>query len=94
MITLHTFGEAFGLPDASPFVIKAHLLLKLSGQPCQTAVFAGGMNIGPKGKRPFILDEGLTVADSTLIRFHLEQKYQKDLNENLSARDNGLGWAI
>lgn len=94
MITLHTFGEAFGLPDASPFVIKAHLLLKLSGQPYQTAPFAGGMNIGPKGKRPFIVDEGVTIADSTLIRFHLEKKYQKDFGENRSARDQGLGWAI
>jgi hypothetical protein len=27
MITLHTFGPYFGLPDASPFVIKAMLLL-------------------------------------------------------------------
>lgn len=94
MITLHTFGEAFGLPDASPFVIKAHILLKLSGQPYQTQPFAGGMKIGPKGKRPFIVDGGVTIADSTLIRFHLEKKYQKDFDEKLSARGKGLGWAI
>ena len=36
MITLYTFGPAFGLPDASPFVIKAELLLKLAGLPYQT----------------------------------------------------------
>ena len=31
MITLRTFGPYFGLPDASPFVIKAMLLLKFAG---------------------------------------------------------------
>ena len=31
MITLYTFGPYFGLPDASPFVIKAMLLLKFAG---------------------------------------------------------------
>jgi hypothetical protein len=31
VITLHTFGPAFGLPDSSPFVTKADVLLKLSG---------------------------------------------------------------
>ena len=31
MITLYTFGPFFGQPDASPFVIKAMLLLKMAG---------------------------------------------------------------
>lgn len=30
MITLFTFGPYFGLPDASPFVIKAMMLLKFA----------------------------------------------------------------
>ena len=33
MITLYSFGPMFGLPDASPFVTKAEMLLKLSGLP-------------------------------------------------------------
>jgi hypothetical protein len=28
MITLYAFGPAFGLPDPSPFVTKAEVLLK------------------------------------------------------------------
>lgn len=94
MIRLHTFGEAFGLPDPSPFVIKAQVLLKLCGQAYQTEPFAGGLKIGPKGKRPFIVDEGVTIADSTLIRFHLERKYGHDFDEKLSAREKGLSWAV
>lgn len=94
MLTLHTFGAAFGLPDASPFVIKAELLLKLSGQPYQTEPFAGGMRIGPKGKRPFIVDDGQTVADSTLIRWHLESQYQIDFDRHLSPREIAMNWAL
>ena len=36
MITLYTFGQYFGLPDPSPFVMKAEMLLKISGLPYQT----------------------------------------------------------
>ncbi len=94
MITLHTFGPAFGQPDPSPFVMKAMALLKLSGQSYTTDVFAGGTHLGPKGKRPFIVDEGLTVADSTLIRFHLEQKYGLDFDAHLTPQQKGVTWAV
>ena len=33
MIKLYTFGNFFGLPDPSPFVMKAEMLLKLAGLP-------------------------------------------------------------
>ena len=33
MITLIHFPPALGLPDASPFVVKVMVLLKLAGQP-------------------------------------------------------------
>jgi len=33
MITLYSFGPAFGLPDPSPFVTKAATLLKMAGLP-------------------------------------------------------------
>ena len=36
MITLYTFGPSWGLPDPSPFVMKAEMLLKLAGVPYQT----------------------------------------------------------
>lgn len=94
MITLHTFGPAFGQPDPSPFVMKAMALLKLSGQSYTTDVYAGGPNLGPKGKRPFLVDDGVTVADSTLIRFHLEQKYDLDFDAHLTPQQKGVTWAV
>src|SRR5688572_11570555 len=62
MITLYTFGPRFGLPDASPFVMKAELLLKMSG--VDYRCIASGPRGAPKGKLPFIEDNGTKVADS------------------------------
>lgn len=92
MITLYTFGPAFGLPDLSPFVIKAHVLLKMAGQPYQTN--SKGYRQSPKGKLPYIDDEGTIVADSTFIRWHLERKHGIDLDQGLSAEQRATAWAV
>jgi glutathione S-transferase len=92
MITLHTFGPYFGLPDPSPFVMKGEMLLKISGLPYQTAV--GGFRGAPKGKLPYIRDGETMVADSTLIRMYLEQKYSIDFDRGLSTRDRGVAWSV
>ena len=78
MITLYTFGPYFGLPDASPFVTKAMLLLKFSGLPYEEN--RHGYSRAPKGKLPYIADDGIIIADSTLIRFHIEKKYGFDFD--------------
>jgi glutathione S-transferase len=91
MITLYTFGPAFGLPDPSPFVMKGEMLLKLAKLPYQ--VNTRGFSRAPKGKLPFIDDDGTIVADSTLIRLHLERKHSIDFDRGLSTRDRGIAWA-
>src|SRR5215467_5535059 len=83
MITLYTFGPAFGLPDPSPFVIKAEILLKMAGLPYRTDTT--GFRKAPKGKLPYIDDDGERIADSTFIRWHIEKKYQFDFDRGLSA---------
>jgi glutathione S-transferase len=92
MITLYTFGPFFGLPDPSPFVMKGEMLLKLSGLPYQTNT--RGFLKAPKGKLPYIEDGGVLVADTTLIRLHLEQKYGIDFDASLSPKDRGAAWAV
>ena len=43
MITLYTFGPQFGLPDPSPFVTKAEILLKMIRRKVRKALHAHGM---------------------------------------------------
>jgi len=92
MITLHTFGPAFGLPDPSPFVTKAETLLKMSGLSYRTQT--GGLGKAPKGKLPYIEDDGELIADSTFIRWHIERKYHFDFDRGLSAEQRATAWAF
>ena len=91
-ITLYTFGPYFGLPDASPFVMKGEMLLKLAKLEYRTD--RRGFRRAPKGKLPYIDDGGTIVADSTLIRLHLERKYGIDFDRGLSPHDRGIAWSI
>jgi glutathione S-transferase len=92
MITLFNFGPAFGLTDPSPFVAKAETLLRLADLPyrAQRAQFRKA----PKGKVPYIEDEGTLIGDSTLIRWHLETKYGIDFDRGLSAAERAVAWAF
>jgi glutathione S-transferase len=92
VITLYTFGPSFGLPDPSPFVMKGEMLLKIAGLPYQTNT--RGLSRAPKGKLPYIDDDGAIIADSTLIRLHLEKKHGIDFDRGLSSRDRGVAWSV
>jgi glutathione S-transferase len=92
MITLYTFGPQFGLPDASPFVTKAEMLLKMANLPYRTD--RNGFRKAPKGKCPYIDDDGERIADSTFIRWHIEQKYQFDFDRGLSSEQRAIAWAF
>ena len=92
MITLYTFGPALGLPDPSPFVTKAEMLLKMAGLPYCTDT--KGFSKAPKGKLPYIRDGDDIIADSTFIRLRLEQRYRIDFDKWLSLKERGLAWAV
>lgn len=63
MITLYSFGPGFGLPDPSPFVTKAEVLLKMAELPYRSDTT--GFKKAPKGKLPYIDDGGEIISDST-----------------------------
>jgi glutathione S-transferase len=92
MITLYTFGPAFGLPDPSPFVTKVEVLLKMAGLSYRTDT--SGFRQAPKGKLPYIDDDGERIADSSLIRLHIEKKYRFDFDRGLTADQRAAGWAF
>jgi len=92
VITLYTFGPLFGLPDPSPFVMKAETLLKMAK--LEYRANTGGLSKAPKGKLPYVDDDGAIVADSTLIRWHLEKKYRIDFDQGLDTAQRATAWAF
>jgi glutathione S-transferase len=91
-IELHGFGPFLGAPDSSPFVIKTMLLLRLAGLAYRNV--QGNPFKAPLHFLPFIVDDGVTVADSTLIRRHIEKKYGIDFDASLGPEQRAIGWAI
>ena len=92
MITLYSFSPIAGLPDASPFVMKAMTLLKMAG--LDYDIDRTGFSRAPKGKLPYINDDGEIIADSTFIRFHIEKAHGFDFDAHLTDEQKALAWAI
>jgi glutathione S-transferase len=92
MITLYGGGPNFGLPEVSPYVTKTEVQLKMArlAYRKEAALPMGG----PKGKMPWIDDDGELVADSHFIRLHIQWKYSLDLDEGLDDRQRALAWTI
>ncbi|MBX9925619.1 MAG: glutathione S-transferase family protein [Hyphomicrobiaceae bacterium] len=91
MITLYAFGPNFGLPDPSPPCMKAHVLLKMAGLPY--TLDRTGLRKAPKGKLPYIDDNGTIVPDSTFIRWHIEKRTGFDFDVGLDDVQRADAWA-
>jgi glutathione S-transferase len=106
MIKLYGFGKAFGVADASPFVVKVDLFLKLAGIDFEYIGDFNQLKKSPKNKLPFIDDNGKKVGDSAFIVQHLTEKYEVKLDAHLSetqkaqaalytkALDESLYWCL
>jgi glutathione S-transferase len=92
MITLYTFGPKFGLPDPSPFALKSEVQLKMARLGYQLEF--GGLQRAPKGKLPYLDDDGTVVADSVFIRDYVEKTYRIDLDAGLSPEQKAVAWAV
>ena len=92
MLTLHIFGPALGLPDPSPFAIKAMMLLKLAGLDYSTR--CADVRKAPKAKLPVLDDSGVLVPDSTFIRLHLERTRGIDFDAGYDARERATAWSV
>jgi len=93
MIKLIQFAPVFGLPNASPFCMKAETYLRMAGLPFET-VNSGDVLKAPKRKLPYIDDDGTVVADSHFIAEYLVAKYGDRLDAGLSAHDRALTTAF
>jgi glutathione S-transferase len=92
MIVLHGFGAGLGLPDVSPFVTKVEMLLKFAG--LEYRVVTGNSLRAPKRKLPIIEEDGRIVADSTFIRWYLEERHGVDFDAGLDAAERAQAWAF
>ncbi|TPV60036.1 glutathione S-transferase family protein [Aestuariibacter sp. GS-14] len=84
MIMLVGFGPKFGLADASPFVLKVNVYMNMSGIAFTTVTDFAAFKKAPKGKLPYIVDEGKCIADSFFILKHLQAKYGNALDDHLT----------
>ena len=92
VIKLYTFGPLDDLPDVSAFVMKVMVLLKLAG--LDFVEDRTGFHRAPKGKLPYIEDNGQVIADSAFIRSHLETAHGANFDGHLTAEQRAQGWAI
>lgn len=79
------------LPNMSPFCVKLETYLRMANVPHE--VKGGDPRKAPKGKIPYIVDEGATIGDSGLIIEHLKSKYGDPLDAGLSAKDRAFALA-
>jgi len=82
MITLHQFPPVWGLPNPSPFCVKVEAWLRLAGLPYQVAVERDPRK-APKGKLPYIDDDGRIVPDSGFIIADLEARYGTKVDDGV-----------
>lgn len=92
MITLYGSFPAFGLPQASPFVMKTEVQLKMAEIPYRLE--RGAPDEGPKGKIPYLVEAHQKLGDSTFIRDHIEKTHGIDLDRGLTPDMRARSWAI
>jgi len=94
MIKLYKFGPVGDVCDASPFCVKVEAYLKLAGIPYETLSGAQYLRTAPKGKLPYIEDNGAIVPDSGFILPYLKETYGKDIDSHLGSADKAVAHAF
>lgn len=92
MITLYQFAPTWGIPNLGQFNVKVETYLRMTDLPYE--VVATMPLKGPKGKLPFIEDDGQKLTDSRFIIEYLKEKYGDSLDEELSAEQQATMTAM
>ncbi|MDF1719048.1 MAG: glutathione S-transferase family protein [Minwuia sp.] len=94
MIVLRQYATGLGLPNPSPFCMKAEILLKMSGLPFEVET-VNDPRKGPKGKLPAAgFDGGEMLGDSELILQEMARRHGFDPDARLDARQRAQSHAI
>ena len=93
MVELYNFQPAYGLPSASPFVLKVETYLRMTEVPFKVTIMNDPRG-APKKKLPVLVDDGKEIPDSGAIVAHLKKKYGDKLDEKLTPEQRGLAHAV
>jgi glutathione S-transferase len=92
VVTLYQLGGAWGVSSVSPFCVKIETYLRMAGIPFSSR--PGDPRKAPRGKVPWIEDEGTVVPDSQDAIEHLKEKYGDTLDAGLSEDERARGHAL
>ncbi|HYO60222.1 glutathione S-transferase C-terminal domain-containing protein [Archangium sp.] len=92
MLILHQGPTAWGIGNVGPFCLKLESYLRMTGVAYTTR--AADMRRAPKGKVPFIEEDGTLLGDSQLIIEHLKRKHGDPLDAKLGAEDITKGHMV
>ena len=97
MIKLYGFGPAWELPDCSPLVAKVDCYLRMVELPYTLVPWQSFQDLqnAPKGKFPYIEDNGKQIADSSFILEYLKATYGDKLGDRtFGSRDQALAHSL
>lgn len=92
MITLYQFAPTWGIPNLGQFNVKVETYLRMTNTPYKVVETLPLK--GPKGKLPFIEEDGQKISDSRFIIEHLKEKYGDLLDKDLNVEQRSIMLAM
>ena len=92
MVTLFQIPGGWGEPSVSPFCMKLECYLRMAGVPFESKL--GDPRRAPRGKVPWLEDDGVVIPDSQLAIEHLKARYGDPLDAKLSKEQWARGHAL
>jgi glutathione S-transferase len=88
MITLYQLSRTWGIPNLSHFCAKLETYLRMAQLPYQVVNTLPLK--APRGKLPYIEDNGKKIVDSRLIIHYLQLTYGDLLDDHLSSEEKAI----
>lgn len=92
-IKLFQFPTFWNIPNPSIFCMKIESYLRMTKLPYEI-ITTTNLRKAPKGKLPYIDDEGEIIADSSFIITHLKEKYGDSVDQQLTPEQRAHALAI
>lgn len=92
MVILQKYIPAWNMADVSPFCVKVETYLRMVEVPFETRT--SDVCEAPKGKLPYIDDNGAIVSDSSDIIRYFEAKLPNALDRDLTPHERALSTAF